>query len=34
VLAHFTDEEPERQIQEDLLKLKRLMETGVINAPA
>jgi len=33
MLAHFTDEEPERQIQEDLLKLKQLMESGVINSP-
>jgi uncharacterized membrane protein len=33
MLAHFTDEEPDRQIQEDLLKLKRLMESGVIDNP-
>lgn len=34
MLAHFTDEEPERQIEEDLRKLKRLMESGVINTSA
>jgi uncharacterized membrane protein len=34
MLAHFTDEEPDRQIYEDLMKLKRLMESGVVNAPA
>ena len=34
MLAHFTDEEPDRQIHEDLLKLKRLMESGVIKPPA
>ena len=33
MLAHFTDEEPDQQIQEDLLKLKRLMENGVIDTP-
>jgi len=34
MLSHFTEEEPDRQIHEDLLKLKRLMESGVINAAA
>jgi uncharacterized membrane protein len=34
MLARFTDEEPDRQIHEDLMKLKRLMESGVISAPA
>jgi len=33
MLAHFTEEEPDRQIHEDLLKLKRLMESGVIRSP-
>jgi uncharacterized membrane protein len=34
MLTHFTDEEPDRQIDEDLQKLKRLMESGVIRSPA
>jgi len=33
MLAQFTDEEPDQQIREDLLELKRLMESGVIRAP-
>ena len=34
MLTHFTDEEPDRQIRDDLLKLKELMETGVIRTSA
>jgi uncharacterized membrane protein len=34
MLTHFTEEEPDRQIHEDLLKLKRLMESGVISSQA
>jgi uncharacterized membrane protein len=34
MLTHFTDEEPNRQIRDDLLKLKQLMETGVIRTSA
>jgi len=33
MLAYFTDEEPDLQIYEDLLELKRLMESGVISSP-
>ena len=33
MLSHFTEEEPDRQIHQDLLKLKRLMESGVIRSP-
>jgi uncharacterized membrane protein len=34
MLTNFTDEEPDRQIREDLFKLKQLMETGVISSSA
>jgi uncharacterized membrane protein len=34
MLTHFMDEEPDQQIHQDLLMLKRLMESGVINTPA
>ncbi|MFL5617044.1 MAG: SRPBCC family protein [Gemmatimonadaceae bacterium] len=34
VLSHFFSEEPDRQIREDLRKLKQLMETGEITTSA
>ena len=34
MFTNFTDEEPDRQIREDLFKLKQLMENGVITASA
>ena len=34
MLSHFTAEEPDRQIREDLRKLKQLMETGEITTSA
>jgi uncharacterized membrane protein len=34
MLSHFLDEEPDRQIREDLRKFKQLMETGEITTSA
>jgi uncharacterized membrane protein len=34
IVSHFTGEEPDRQIREDLRKLKQLMETGEITTSA
>jgi uncharacterized membrane protein len=34
MMSHFTSEEPDRQIREDLRKFKQLMETGAITTSA
>ena len=34
MVSHFTAEEPDRQIREDLRKFKQLMETGEITTSA
>jgi len=34
ILSHFVDEEPDRQVREDLRKFKQLMETGEITTSA